>query len=232
MSIRHWPIDERPREKLLEHGASVLSDAELLAIFLRVGTRGQNAVELARSLLDRFGSLAGVVAADRKTFLAVPGLGEAKYVQLQAALELARRTLETTLTERPLMHSPEAVSDYLRLVLGFESVEVFVALWLDSQHRLIAMDELARGTLAQASVFPREVVKQALARNAASVVFAHNHPSGVTQPSAADRSLTLRLKEALALVDVRVLDHCIVGGAGASGIHERPIHSMAAYGEL
>ncbi len=232
MSIRDWPADDRPREKLLARGARALTDAELLAIFLRTGIEGRSAVELARDLLARFGSLAGVVAADCADFTAVHGLGEAKYVQLQAAVELSRRALATALSERPVMGSPEAVSDYLRLVLGFESVEIFVALWLDSQHRLIAMDELARGTLGQASVYPREVVKSALARQAAAVVFAHNHPSGVTTPSAADRQLTATLKSALALIDVRVLDHCIVGATNAQGERSRPVHSMAACGEL
>lgn len=232
MSIRDWPADDRPREKLLARGARALTDAELLAIFLRTGIEGRSAVELARDLLGRFGSLAGVVAADCASFTTVHGLGEAKYVQLQAAVELSRRALATSLSERPVMDSPQTVSDYLRLMLGFESVEIFVALWLDSQHRLIAMDELARGTLGQASVYPREVVKTALARNAAAVIFAHNHPSGMTMPSAADRALTTTLQSALALIDVRVIDHCIVGASATVPASCRPVHSMAACGEL
>lgn len=232
MSIRDWPADDRPREKLLARGARALTDAELLAIFLRTGIEGRSAVELARDLLGRFGSLAGVVAADCANFTAVHGLGEAKYVQLQAAVELSRRALAARCAERPVMDSPQTVSDYLRLMLGFEPVEVFVALWLDTQHRLLAMDELFRGTLGQTSVYPREVVKAALARQAAAVIFAHNHPSGVTAPSAADRQLTATLKSALALIDVRVLDHCIVGATTAQSERCRPVHSMAACGEL
>ncbi len=232
MSIRDWPADDRPREKLLLRGAAALTEAELLAIFLRVGTQGQSAVDLARALLQRFGSLAGVVAASQEDFVAVHGMGCAKYAQLQAAVELSRRALAAELSERPLMDSPQTVADYLRLMLGFETVEVFVALWLDSQHRLITMDTLFRGTLGQTSVYPREVVKAALSRQAASVIFAHNHPSGSAQPSQADRQLTQTLKQALALIDVRVLDHCVIAATAMRAGEARAVHSMAACGEL
>jgi len=228
VSIKDWPADDRPREKLLERGADVLTDAELLAIFLRIGVAGQSAVGLARELLQRFGSMAGVIAAPREEFCAVHGMGEAKYVQLQASVEMARRALASAMTERPLLNSPDIVKDYLRLSLGHERVEVFVALWLDAQHRLIEMQTLFRGTLTQTSVYPREVVRAALAKNAAAVILAHNHPSGSTAPSQADRSLTHVLKSALALVDVNVLDHCIVG---RSETHSA-VRSMAAMGDF
>jgi DNA repair protein RadC len=212
MAITDWPADERPRERLLAHGAGTLSDAELLAIFLRVGVRGMSAVDLGRELIGRFGSLNRLFAASRAEFAAVPGMGQAKYAQLQAVLEMARRALGEQLSARELLSSPQAVRDYLRLTLAGRPHEVFVALWLDAQNRLMASDELFRGTLTQTSVYPREVVKQALARNAAAVILAHNHPSGVSEPSAADELLTRALKEALALVDVRLLDHFIVAG--------------------
>jgi len=232
MSIRDWPADDRPREKLLEHGAQALTDAELLAIFLRIGVAGKSAVELARELLQRFGSVAGVVAAPRDEFCSLHGMGEAKFVQLQATVEIARRALASEMAERPLLNSPDIVKDYLRLSLGHERVEVFVALWLDAQHRLIEMQTLFRGTLAQTSVYPREVVRAALAKNAAAVILAHNHPSGSTQPSQADRSLTRVLKDALALIDVAVLDHCIVGATEAATQGAMPVRSMAMMGEL
>ncbi len=228
MSIKDWPADDRPREKLLERGAHALTDAELLAIFLRIGVAGQSAVGLARELLQRFGSMAGVIAAPREEFCAVHGMGEAKYVQLQASVEMARRALASAMSERPLLNSPDVVKDYLRLSLGHERVEVFVALWLDAQHRLIEMQTLFRGTLTQTSVYPREVVRAALAKNAAAVILAHNHPSGSTAPSQADRSLTHVLKGALALVDVSVLDHCIVG----RGETHSAVRSMAAMGDM
>ena len=228
MSIKDWPIDDRPREKLLELGADALSDAELLAIFLRVGVVGKSAVELARELLQRFGSVAGIVAAPRDEFCAVHGMGEAKFVQFQASIELARRALASAMMERPLLNSPDIVKDYLRLSLGHERVEVFVALWLNAQHRLIDMQVLFRGTLSQTSVYPREVVRAAIAKNAAAVILAHNHPSGSTAPSQADRSLTQVLKSALALVDVNVLDHCIVG----RGDTHSTVRSMAAMGDM
>jgi len=210
MAITDWPEDERPRERLLKQGVAALSDAELLAIFLRVGVRGQSAVDLARTLLGRFGSLTRLFAADRRDFAAVPGMGDAKFAQLQAVLEMARRALREELTAGDALTAPAAVRDWLQLNLGHLPHEAFVALWLDAQNRLIAHDELFRGTLTQTSVYPREVVKQALQRNAAAVVLAHNHPSGNAQPSAADEALTRALKDALALVDVKLLDHFIV----------------------
>ncbi len=212
MAITDWPEDERPRERLLAQGAAALSDAELLAIFLRVGVRGKSAVDLARVLIGHFGSLNRLFAARRGEFVAIAGLGPAKYAQLQAVLEMSRRALAEEIRRADAFTTPAAVRDYLRLHLAGLAHEVFFALWLDAQNRLIAAEELFRGTLTQTSVYPREVVKQALAHNAAAVVLAHNHPSGLAEPSAADELLTRELKQALALVDVRVLDHFIVAG--------------------
>jgi DNA repair protein RadC len=216
MAITDWPENERPRERLLAHGPQALSDAELLAIFLRVGVRGKSAVDLARDLLTEFdGSLAELAGASAARLARLTGLGPAKASQLVATLELARRALAEEMKNRDLLSSPNAVRDWLKLRLGGLAHEVFGALWLDAQNRLIAWDELFRGTLTQTSVYPREVVKQALARNAAAVVLAHNHPSGVAEPSAADEMLTRSLREALTLVDVRLLDHFIVAGRAA-----------------
>jgi DNA repair protein RadC len=212
MAITDWPDDERPRERLLARGAAALSDAELLAIFLRVGMKGKSAVDLARELIQRFGSLNRLFVASLDEFAAVPGMGPAKFTQLQAVLEMSRRALAEQMKQGSAFASPDAVRDYLRLHLAGLAHEVFFALWLDAQNRLIASEELFRGTLTQTSVYPREVVKKALWRNAAAVVLAHNHPSGVSEPSAADEVLTRELKQALALVDVRVLDHFIVAG--------------------
>lgn len=210
MAITDWPEDERPRERLLAQGAASLSDGELLAIFLRVGSRGKSAVDLARELLGRFGGLTRLFAASQLDFSAVPGMGPAKYAQLQAVVELARRALAEEMKHGIAFASPGAVRDYLRLHLAGLQHEVFFALWLDAQNRLIASEELFRGTLTQTSVYPREVVKKALYHNAAAVVLAHNHPSGVAEPSRADELLTADLKQVLALVEVRVLDHFIV----------------------
>ncbi len=210
MAITDWPKEERPRERLLAQGPGALSDAELLAIFLRVGSRGKTAVDLARELISRFGSLNHLFAASREQFSAVPGMGSAKYAQLQAVLEMGRRSLGEELKRRSALTTPGAVRDYLRLHLAGLEHEVFMALWLDAQNRLIAAEELFRGSLTQTSVYPREIVKQALRHNAAAVVLAHNHPSGVAEQSRADELLTRELKLALALVDVRVLDHFIV----------------------
>jgi DNA repair protein RadC len=212
MAITDWPEDERPRERLLKQGAVNLTDAELLAIFLRVGVKGKSAVDLARDLINRFGGLNELFAASQTEFTSIPGMGRAKYAQLQAVLEMARRTLGENMREKDAFSSPTAVRDYLRLNLSSLTQEVFFALWLDTQHRLLSADELFRGTLSQTSVYPREVVKRALARNAAAVIFAHNHPSGVAEPSHADEALTRTLCQALALVDVKVLDHFIVAG--------------------
>jgi len=212
MSITDWPEDERPRERLLARGAAALSDAELLAIFLRVGMRGKSAVDLARELIGHFGSLNRLFSATQDELSVIPGMGPAKYVQLQAVLEMSRRALVEGMKQNDAMSTPGAVRDYLRLHLAGLGHEVFFALWLDAQNRLIAAEELFRGTLTQTSVYPREVVKKALHHNAAAVVLAHNHPSGVSEPSSADEFLTRELKQALALVDVRVLDHFIVAG--------------------
>ena len=212
MAITDWPKAERPRERLLELGAAMLSDAELLAIFLRVGLKGKSAVDLARQLIGHFGSLNRLFAATEAEFSMIAGMGPAKFAQLQAVLEMSRSALAETMVEGDALTTPGAVRDYLRLNLSGLAHEVFFALWLDSQNRLIAAEELFRGSLTQTSVYPREVVKKALWHNAAAVVLAHNHPSGVSEPSAADQSLTRELKQALALVDVRVLDHFIVAG--------------------
>jgi len=213
MAITDWPEHERPRERLLKLGPEALSDAELLAIFLRVGIKGKSAVDLARELLQHFGNdLTRLAEATLKDIASIPGMGPAKAVQLKASLEMARRALATQMNDKDLMSSPAAVRDWLTLKLAGLGYEVFGALWLDSKNRLIAWEELFRGTLAQTSVFPREVVKRALAHNAAAVLLCHNHPSGVAEPSQADELLTQNLKQALALVDVRVLDHFIVAG--------------------
>ena len=212
MPIRDWPKDERPREKLIAHGAEALSDAELLAVLLRTGRSGRSAVELARDALLTFGSLSGVFAADFEQFSGVKGLGPAKYAQFQAVLEITKRTLGETLRQGVALSSPGVVRDYLCLELGRKPYEVFFALFLDSRNRLLDARELFRGTLGETSVYPREVVKAALAANAAAVVFAHNHPSGIAVPTDADDHLTQMLMRALAMVDIRVLDHFIVAG--------------------
>jgi len=215
MAITDWPEGERPRERLLAHGAEALSDAELLAIYLRVGVRGKSAVDLARELLLRFkGSLSALVEASLEELASVSGIGMAKAAQLKASFELARRALAREMSTRDSFSSPGKVRDWLRLKLAARQNEVFMALWLDAQNRLIRADELFAGTLTQTSVYPREVVKAALANNAAAVILAHNHPSGVAEPSAADEMLTRNLKAALALIDVKVLDHFIVAGTG------------------
>jgi DNA repair protein RadC len=220
MAISDWPAAERPRERLLAHGAAGLTDAELLAVLLRTGTRGKSAVDLARELLQQFHGLGPLLAAGAELDR-VKGLGAAKRAQFAAAIELAQRSLKETLEAKSALTSPGAVRDYLRLALGAREHEVFVCIWLDAQHRVIACQEAFRGTLTQTSVYPREVVKAALAANAAAVIFAHNHPSGVAQPSQADELLTRNLKDALALVEVRVLDHFIVAGNQAISFAER-----------
>jgi len=211
MSIREWPATERPREKLLARGAAAVSDAELLAIFLRTGLPGRSAVDLARELLLAFGSLRALLAADLNGFCAHAGLGPAKFAQLQAVLEMARRHLAEGLARDSALESPQAVRDYLKARLRHEPHEVFACLFLDSKHRVIAFEALFHGGIDGASVHPRQVVCRALAHNAAALILTHNHPSGVAEPSQADRLLTQRLKDALALVEVRVLDHFIVG---------------------
>ena len=221
MPINDWPEDDRPREKLLAKGPGSLSDAELVAIFLRTGMKGKSAVDLARALLAKFGSLAGLIGATHEAFCAVPGMGSAKYAQLQAASELSRRALAAEMKSGINLSSPTAVRDLLRLSIQNRDVEVFVGLFLDAQNRVLAIEELFSGTLTQTSVFPREVVRRALHNNAAGVIFAHNHPSGVAEPSHADETLTRALKEALALIDVRVLDHFVVGRGAVLSFAER-----------
>ena len=221
MAITDWPADERPREKLLSKGADSLSDAELVAILLRTGVRGRSAVDLARDVLKRCGSLSALFSASDRQFCAVPGLGAAKYVQLQAVMEMARRVLREKIGNGDALNSPRAVRDYLRLKLQGRPHEVFASVFLDAQNRVLAVEELFRGTLTQTSVYPREVVKRALHYNAAAVIFAHNHPSGIAEPSRADEMLTIALKQALALIDVKVLDHFVVGGDSAMSFAER-----------
>ena len=221
MAITDWPANERPREKLIELGAEALSDAELLAIFLRVGVTGKSAVDLARDLLTQFGSLNGIFAATENELSQVHGIGTSKYVQLQAIFEMSRRALSEQLQQRDVFKSPQAVRDYLVLKLGSLTKEVFLVLFLDTQNRLLASEEMFSGSLSETSVYPREVVKRALHHNAASVIFAHNHPSGIAQQSQADELLTKQLKQALALIDVRVLDHFIVAGNNTLSFSER-----------
>lgn len=211
MSISQWPTAERPREKLLNLGASALSDAELLAIFLRTGTHGRSAVDLARDLLARFNGLRGLLTADRTQFCAEHGLGNAKYAQLQAVLEMNRRELLESLQRQSAITAPQAAEALLCRHLRNRPAEVFCCLWLDNRHRVIRLADLFHGTINGASVHPREVVRQALRENAAAVILAHNHPSGIAEPSQADRQLTDRLRESLGLIDVRVLDHIVVG---------------------
>jgi DNA repair protein RadC len=224
MAITDWPEDQRPRERLIKHGAAILSDAELLAVFLRVGVAGKSAVDLARDMVHHFGSLNGLFAASLNDFSKLNGLGPAKYAQLQAVLELAKRSLSEELQAGVTLSSPQAVKQYLQLLLGGKAYESFAVLFLDVKNRLIACEELFRGTLTHTSVYPREIVKVALAHNAASVILAHNHPSGTPEPSAADHTLTQALKQALALIDVRVLDHFVVAG--------KHVYSFTEHGQL
>lgn len=211
MGIKDWPAEDRPREKLLLRGPGALTDAELLAIFLRTGTAGKSAVDLARELLSDFGSLKAMLDADHQRFCQAKGLGDAKFAQLQAVLEMARRHFKEVLQRGNALTSPEITRAYLSAQLRGYSYEVFACLFLDNQHRVIQLDELFRGTIDGSSVYPREVVKKALHHNAAAVIFAHNHPSGVAEPSQADRHITDKLKQALALFDIRILDHFIIG---------------------
>jgi DNA repair protein RadC len=224
MGINDWPAGQRPRERLLRDGARALSDPELLAVFLRAGVKGKNAVELGRELICRFGSLHGLFGASQKEISAIHGLGPAKFAQLQAIMELAQRAVGEQLQGGQVLSSPAMVRNYLRLKLAREQHESFVVMFLDAKNRLIACDAMFRGSLTQTSVHPREVVKAALAHNAAAVLLAHNHPSGAPAPSEADVLLTRALAQALALVEVRVLDHFIVAG------HQ--VHSFAEHGQL
>lgn len=221
MAIKDWPASERPRERLLAYGAKGLSDAELLAIFLRTGVRGQSAVELARGLLARFGSLRRLLAASREDFCTAPGLGDAKYAQLQAVLEMGQRHLGERLLRGGPLTSPKETADFLTSRLRDYAFEVFAVIFLDNRHRVLAFEELFRGTIDGASVHPREVLRRALHHNAAAVVLSHNHPSGVAEPSQADCRITERLRDALAMVDVRVLDHLIIGDGSCCSLAER-----------
>jgi len=221
MPITDWPIDERPREKLLQRGANVLSDAELLAIFLRTGIKGKTAVDLARDIITHFGGLRNLLLADKKAFCQFSGLGEAKFAQLQAVLELSRRHLKETLQRGDFLQNPQATQDYLSTQLRDLPYEVFACLFLDNQHRVIEFEILFQGTINGASVHPREVVRKTLKHNAAALILAHNHPSGVAEPSSADRHITKQLREALSLIDVRVLDHIVVGDGECIAFSER-----------
>jgi len=221
MSIRDWPAQERPREKLLQLGPAALSDAELLAIFLRTGITGRSAVDLARDLLKEFDGLRPLLEADQAEFCRHKGLGQAKYVQLQAVLEMARRHLEATLSRGDALCSPDDTRRFLAARLRHHPYEVFACLFLDNRNRVIAFEELFRGTINGASVHPREVVRRTLEHNAAALILSHNHPSGVAEPSHSDRQLTERLKQALELVDVRVLDHIVVGDGEQVSFAER-----------
>ena len=227
MRISDWPDDEKPREKLLQRGPGALSDAELLAIFLRTGIPGKNAVDLARELLNEYRSLRALLNANQAQFCRSKGLGVAKYVQLQASLEIARRHLGERLQRGDLLSSPHETRSYLAIQLRDYRHEVFACLFLDNRHRVIRFEEMFFGTIDGASVHPREVVKRALHHNAAAVIFAHNHPSGTAEPSQADHFITHRLTDALALVDVRVLDHIIVGDGEWVSFAERGLLDAA-----
>jgi DNA repair protein RadC len=219
MRITDWPVSDRPRERLLEKGANTLSDAELVAVLLRSGVRGKSAVDLALELLARYEGITGMLeASDLET---IKGLGPAKRAQFTAAIELVRRSLGEKMKKTAALTSPQAVRDYLRLKLAARREEAFVCIWLDAQHHTIDIQEAFTGTLTQTSVYPREIVKAALRMNAAAVIFAHNHPSGVAQPSRADELLTRTLKDALDLIEVKVLDHFVIAGNQAISFAER-----------
>ncbi len=221
VSIRAWPRGERPRERLIERGAQALSDAELVAVLLGTGSAGANALELARQLIAHFGSLRRMLSAHRRDLLDQRGLGPARYAMLMAALELARRHYCEAMRAGPAMNAPAATRQFLTAQLRDRPYEVFCCLHLDNRHRLIHFEELFRGTIDGASVHPREIVRQALQYNAAALIFAHNHPSGVAEASQADELITRRLRDALALVDIRVLDHLIVGDNTCLSFAER-----------
>ena len=213
MAIKDWPADERPREKLLALGPHALTDAELLAIFLRTGATGISAVELAKQLLTNFAGLRALLEADKTRFTQQHGLGEAKYVQLQAVLEMSRRHMESTLQKGDAFTDSQATQFYFKQRLRHHQQEVFACLFLDNQNQLIKFEELFFGTINNASVYPREIIKKALQHNAAALIVGHNHPSGIAEPSQADKKITERIKSALDLIDVRLLDHIIVGDA-------------------
>ena len=219
--IKDLPPDARPREKLLAQGPAALADAELVALLLRTGLKGTSVLQLAQQVLDAFGGVAGLLHAEAADLKRIKGLGPAKRAELAAVVELARRSLQQRLADRPAFDSPQAVRDYLQLQLAAREHEVFAVLFLDAQQRLLRFDEMFRGTLTQTSVYPREVVRRALALNAGAVILAHNHPSGLAEPSRADEFLTQTMKSALALVDVRVLDHLVIGRGQVVSMAER-----------
>lgn len=221
MAIKDWPADQRPREKLTTQGAQALNDCELLAIFLRTGLPGIDAVSLAQKLLQQFGSLRELIGASQREFCAANGLGPAKYVQLQASIEMARRCLTQELQQKQTVQHAAVAKQLALTELGAEPNEVFAALWLDNQHQLLKFQRLFQGSIAQASVHPRVVVQSGLAVNAAAVILCHNHPSGVTEPSTADIQITAQLREALLLFDIRILDHLVVGGNQVCSMTER-----------
>ena len=225
MPIKDWPADERPREKLLQRGAEALTDAELLAIFLRTGVVGKTAVDLARELLGEYRGLANLLAAEQSRFCGSSGLGPAKYAQLQAVLEMSRRYLMESLQRGSVLACPSDTRKFLKARLRAYPYEVFSCLFLDNRHRVIEYEELFRGTIDGASVHPREVVRRAMHHNAAALIIAHNHPSGIAEPSQADARITRRIKDALALVDVRLLDHFIVGDGEPTSLAERGLLS-------
>lgn len=219
--MKHLPADQRPREKLLARGPAALADAELLALLLRTGTAGQGVLAMAGQVLQHCDGFAGLLRAEAAQLQGIKGLGPAKRAELLAVMEMARRALAQQMATAPVFDAPQRVKDFLQLHLGGLPHEVFAVLFLDAQHRLLRLEELFRGTLSQTSVYPREVVKRALALNAGAVVLAHNHPSGLAEPSRADEFLTQSLKAALALVDVRVLDHLVVGRGQVVSMAER-----------
>ncbi|WP_332853120.1 RadC family protein [Duganella sp. S19_KUP01_CR8] len=224
MAINEWPLERRPRERLIREGAAALTDAELLAVFLRTGVPGKDAVQLGQEMLHHFGSLQAMFGASLKEFSALRGLGTAKFAQLQAVMELARRAILEEIKAGNTLSSPRAVKEYLRITFSGKDFESFHVLFLDVKNRLIDAKEMFRGTLTHTSVYPREVVKAALACNAASIMLAHNHPSGTPDPSESDLLLTRALVQAMALVDIRILDHFVVAG------HQ--VHSFAEHGQL
>jgi DNA repair protein RadC len=221
MVLKDIPRDARPREKLLTQGPAALADAELIALLLRTGLKGLSVLQLAQNLLDEFKGLAGLLHAQPQDLKRIKGLGPAKRAEMAAVIELARRSLQQELMQRPVFDEPAKVKDYLRMQLAQRAHEVFAVLFLDAQNRLVRCEEMFRGTLTQTSVYPREVVKRALDLNAAAVILAHNHPSGLAEPSRADEFLTQTLKSALALIDVRVLDHMVVGQGPVVSFAER-----------
>ncbi len=224
MAISDWPEGERPREKLLSQGVKQLSDAELLAIFLRIGVRGKSAVDLARELLNHFGSLNAIFSANRAEITQVNGVGDSKYCQLQAIFEMSQRAMSESLKTGDAMGSPDVVRAYLKMVLKPLTHEVFMVLFLDTQNRVTAHEVLFEGTLNEAAVYPREVVKKVIAHHAAAIILAHNHPSGFAKPSESDIAITAKLKQAMALIDVNVLDHLIVA--------DQAIYSFAEAGKM